>query len=230
MHEARTVIRENWLTRRLDSRSAAVAAFMTLTLLFAGLVEWSDTWGAQAWMPATRAQVFQQHEYWRAWTTLFVHADLKHLLSNSMLFFILGSFLHGYFGWVAFPALAFLSGGAVNLLVLSGMKEEIKLIGVSGVVFWMGGFWLILYFLIDRRRSLTQRALRAAGVGLALFMPAEAFDPTISYAAHFFGFVAGVAVGLTYYMVRRAAIKDAEVREVILEEQDQEPRLEEPDR
>src|SRR6266404_6300352 len=105
------VIRENWLTRKIDSRAAVIAAFLTLALLFGGLVYWSDKWNADSWMAASRLAVYGNHEWWRAWTTLFVHADAKHLLSNSLLFFILGSFLFGYFGWIAFPILAFAAGG-----------------------------------------------------------------------------------------------------------------------
>ncbi len=79
----------------------------------------------------------------------------------------------------------------------------------------MGGVWLVLYFLLDRRKSIVQRSLRALGVGLALFMPSEAFDPHISYKSHFIGFSLGVLFGLLYYSIHRDTFRAAEVREII---------------
>lgn len=211
-------IRDNWLTRRIDSRSAAVAALISLILVFAALLNWNGLYHADIWMPASGAAVFGKHEYWRAWSTLFVHADLRHLLANSFLFFILGTFIYGYFGLVAFPFLALFCGGLANLVVLRTMRPETELIGVSGVVYWMGGFWLILYFLIERRLTVTQRALRAFGVGLVLFMPAEAFDPTISYADHLTGFIFGLIAGLAFYLYKRREILSAEIHELVMDE------------
>jgi membrane associated rhomboid family serine protease len=82
----------------------------------------------------------------------------------------------------------------------------------------MGGVWLILYFLIERRKTLFQRALRAIGVGLALFMPAEAFDPKISYQTHLVGFLFGIIFGLGYYMWKRKEFLAAEVTETVFED------------
>ena len=215
--ESHTVVRENWLTRKLNSSAAPRAALVTLTLVLGSLVYWANFAGAQAWMSASRAEVFEHHDFWRCWTTLLVHADAKHLLSNCFLFFIMGSFLIGYFGLFVFPVLGFLMGGLTNLLVLNQMPPTVTLIGVSGVVFWMGGFWLVLYFFLESRKSLWQRALRATGVGLALFMPAEAFDPSISYQSHLLGFISGALSGLIYYFIRRRQFLVAEVVETIFE-------------
>jgi rhomboid protease GluP len=216
-----TVIRANWLTRNIDSTSAASAALTTLAMALGALLFWNNTWNAENWMAATRDQVIVHHEWWRAWTTLVVHADLRHLLSNSLLFFILGTFLYGYFGWIAFPFLPFVMGGLTNIYVLNGMRDTTELIGVSGAVFWMGGFWLVLYLMIDRRRSLTQRALRATGVGLALFMPAEAFDPSISYESHLVGFLSGLLCASIFYFFNRRKFQTAEVKEIVFDDGDE---------
>ena len=212
------VIRENWLTRKLHPRAKFTAILGVLWLAFAAVIYWGNRWNAEEWMPATHDAIFIKHEMWRAWTTLLVHADARHLVANCFLFYIIGLFLCGFFGFFIFPFLAFAMGGVTNLIVLHGMRSDTQLIGVSGVVFWMGGFWLVLYFLFDRRRSMVARALRAGGVSLLLFMPAEAFDPSISYAAHFTGFVIGAASGVIYYRWRRPEFKAAEVTELVSDE------------
>lgn len=191
---------------------------MTLFLVLGALAFWMDIYGASEWMAASKATVFGKHEYWRAWTTLLVHGDGKHLLSNALLFFVLGSFLTGYFGLWLVPLSALFLGGVLNFIVLSSMPEEVQLIGVSGVVFWMAGAWLLLYFLIETRRSLVQRSLRSLGVGLALFMPAEAFDPSISYKSHLWGFILGLLWATVYFAVKKRPLRQAEVRETTIEE------------
>jgi rhomboid protease GluP len=193
-------------------------AIATLVVVLLSIVSWTNFAGAGSWMAASREEVFSRNEYWRAWTTLFVHGDGKHLLSNAFLFFILGTFLTGYFGIILVLSSAFLMGGLTNLIVLAAMPLETHLVGLSGVVFWMGGAWLILYFLIERRRRLVQRFLRAAGVALALFMPAEAFDPSISYKSHFVGFSLGIIAGVLYFSVARKALYHAEVRDAVSED------------
>jgi rhomboid protease GluP len=214
-----TIVRENWLTRKIDSSAALTATVITLALVLGALIYWGDVWRAEQWMAASREQVFGAHQWWRAWTTLLVHADPRHLLSNSLLFFILGVFIYGYFGFLIFPVLAFFVGGITNLIVLWRMPPAAELIGVSGVVFWMGSFWLTLYFIIDRRKSLVQRALRASGVGLVLFFPAEAFDPSISYECHLIGFFLGIPCALIFYWLNRQSIRAAEIHETIVDDE-----------
>ena len=169
-------------------------------------------------MLASPESVFTQHEFWRPWTTLFAHANEKHLFSNLVFFSFFGVFLSGYFGLFLFPFLGFLVGGLVNFIVLANMPAEAHLLGASGVVFWMGGAWLSLYMLIDLKRSLYQRALRGLGVALAVFMPSETFDPQVSYSSHFYGFILGVLCGVLFYVANRKKFARAVKTQLIIEE------------
>ena len=209
-----------WLSKK-PNENGFVAAAITTFLLTLGCVAYWQNWGeASHWMPASNEGIFQNGLWLQMFTALFAHSDVKHLLSNSFLFFILGSFLAGYFGLLLFPLMAFLAGAAINLLVVRGMAPETRLLGASGIVFWMGGVWLALYSLLDQKRSIYQRSLRALGVALALFFPAEAFDPQTSYLSHWYGFIFGVLFGLIYYWWNRKTF----LRELVLE-----PVIEDPD-
>lgn len=214
-----TIVRETWLTRKPDPNAIFVANLVSTFVTLASLVYWLDLWGASAWMPASGETVFARHEYWRLWTTLFAHADIAHLLSNVFLFYLFGFFLGGHFGGFVFPGAALFFGGITNALVLKGMPSQVELIGISGVLYWMGAAWLILYFLIERRFNTYKRALRTLGVAILLFVPMEAFDPSISYAAHFVGFALGIAWGLLYYRIFRRRFHAAERSEIIFEEE-----------
>jgi rhomboid protease GluP len=217
------IIRDTWLSKKPHPLAAfTMSLFLLITVLLSGAY-WENFYQAQDWMAATKYQVFNQHEYWRAFTTLFVHGDGKHLMSNAFLFFILGSLLAAYFGVLLVPLMAVVFGGLGNLYVLSTMPADVQLIGASGMVFWMGGAWLTLYLILDRRRTWVQRSLRAFGVGLVLFMPAEAFDPTISYQAHLVGFILGVAWALVYFLIKQKPLRGAEVYETEAEEPEEVP-------
>ncbi|MGZ5280433.1 MAG: rhomboid family intramembrane serine protease, partial [Pseudobdellovibrionaceae bacterium] len=198
-----TLILSTWLSRKPHPWSFIIATAAALVMAVLSFVYLRDFAQLAQWMPASRDLVFEQNQFWRLGTSLFAHADEKHLLSNSFLFFILGSFMMGYFGFWNFPIMALLFGGLTNWIVLQSMPAQTKLIGMSGVVFWLGGAWLILYFLIERRKSLYQRAIRALGVGLILFFPAEAFDPSTSYKSHLIGFLLGLLWGLIYFLWNR---------------------------
>jgi rhomboid protease GluP len=212
------LILETWLTRKPHPWSFIIGAATTLVLVIVSLAYLRDFSGIASWMSANHSLVFDQHQFWRLWSTLFAHADERHLLSNSFLFFILGSFMTGYFSSWNFPVLAVFFGGLTNWIVLHAMPSQTMLIGMSGVVFWLGGAWLSLYFLIERRKTVYQRALRAIGVGLLLFFPAEAFDPSISYKSHLVGFALGVLWGAVFFLLNRRRLRRAETYRLVLDE------------
>lgn len=147
---------------------------------------------------------------YRLLSSTLIHADLGHLLSNLIIFIYLSYFIVGYFGVsVLFAGFGF--GAFINLIVLNQAVGAGGILGASGVCYWLAGFWLISYFLIDLRKSLKQRLLRSLGVALAVFMPSSAFDPHISYLSHFLGFVLGLGSGLFFYVLFRTKIKSKEV-------------------
>jgi rhomboid protease GluP len=211
------VIAENWLTRKPDQWASLIALISTLIVTIGSLVYWNNFFDLAILMPASHESIFVKYEFWRVWSTLLVHADQKHLISNLFLFYILGYFLSGYFGLVVFPIAALAFGGLTNLIVLWGMQTLTTLIGLSGVVFWMGGTWLALYFLIERRKAIWQRLLRTLGVALVLFMPSEAFDPSISYKTHFVGFILGILFGFFYNYSHFTLFRSAEFNRIVTE-------------
>ena len=214
----RSVLKATWLSRKPFPESALVAAFSTFLLAAASLLFWTGALHADRWMSATEAQVWGEGQYWRAWTTVFAHADLGHLVANAFLFFILSFFLYGYFGAGLFPVAALFWGGLINLISLRTYEPSVELIGASGVVYWMGGAWLILYFFLSQQKNFTHRLLRSLGVAILLFMPAEAFAPQVSYRTHLIGFVAGLLAGAAHYVRHRKRFREAEIREFEFDE------------
>lgn len=206
------VIKENWLTRKPRAYARDAAALFSLFVAFASLYYLASP-GA-GWMVAQPGAVFGAHEWWRAWTTLFAHADFGHFFSNIILFIPLAYLLSAYFSPLFFPGLGILAGGLANLLVLTTLPPDTTLLGISGVVYWMGAAWLTLFLLIDRRERLKRRFGSALFLALMLFVP-ETLRPEVSHLSHFLGFVSGAASGGALYALQRKEILAAEAREAV---------------
>lgn len=212
-----TRIKENWLTRKPNPAATDATMTMGLLLFTAGFVFLMNLFNAGQWMPASGEAVFVKHEYWRLWTALFAHADLEHLLSNAVLFFPFAYFLSSYFGVLFVPILGLFFGGLTNFLVLKDMLPQTSLIGISGVVYWLGSSWLTLYLLIDRRDSMRRRVAKVVIISSVLFAP-QAYKPEVSYMSHALGYLLGVLSSALYYWFNRQRFLNAEVMEHIIEE------------
>lgn len=213
--ETKTIITENWFTRAANP-NALLGTLLLAVLLYGGCyLYFYDVWEAASWMSANRAQVFEQHQWWRAWTTLIAHGDLAHLLANSFLFFLFAYTLMSYFSWWFFPVAGFFMGGLVNLVVLATMDPHVNLVGASGVVHWMGAAWTTLYLLLENRQSFRSRFGSGLFLMLMLFTP-DTYKPNVSYMAHFVGFVFGVSGAYLYYVLNRREFDRSVRRETII--------------
>ena len=215
--EKTITIKGNWLTRKPHRNGLYATLFLTVILLFGTFIYLNNIFKAELLMPASYFSVFEQHQVWRIWTTLFAHADIHHVLSNLILFLPFAYYLSGYFDFIFFPVMGFFAGGCVNLVVLYTMPEKGYLIGSSGVVHWMGAAWMTLSFLIDRRESWGRRFLKVLGVSLILFIP-DTFKTEVSYLSHFIGYILGVFCASLYYVTFSRKFAAAEVVEIEYDE------------
>ncbi|MGZ3728578.1 MAG: rhomboid family intramembrane serine protease [Bdellovibrionota bacterium] len=213
--ETKVVLRETWLSRKPRKHALDLSLLLVALLVAATFLYLNGLLAADRWMAASGAAVFDHKEIWRAWTTLFAHADLGHLLGNIFLFLPFSYFLAGYYPRWFFPVLGFFTGGLVNFAVLATMPREATLVGVSGVVYWMGAAWVTLYLLIERKEPLRRRWGKAVIVTAALFIP-DTFRPEVSYLSHYLGFLTGVVMAAGLFRLRRKEFRSAEEREYLL--------------
>ncbi len=214
------IIKENWFTRKPNTHSSTVTLFLTIVLFTSGIYYFRDVFSVQQWMGASYNTVFIDKNYWRLWTTLFAHADFGHLINNALLFIPLTYLLYGYFGFWFFPIVGIFLGGITNAIVLTTMDHHIQLIGISGVVYWMGGAWFTLFLLIDHRKTLRYRLANVIFLMVMLFIP-ETYWPHVSYLAHFVGFLFGVVSAFTLYLLRRKTFESAQVIEYVFDDDDE---------
>ena len=203
------VVKETHLSRKPARRSWWVAAASLLLLLAVSVIYWTDFLGLARELPATGESVFRHGEYWRLLTSIATHADFRHFLSNGLAFGVLSFLLFGYFGTLVYPTLSWGLGALVTGLALTTYPDTTRLVGASGVVYLMAGFWLTMYLSIERRYRPVKRFTRAFGFALIVLVP-TVWDPSVSYRTHAIGFGIGVVFGLVFFVKRRESLRQSE--------------------
>ena len=213
IEEYDVTVKETLLSKKPAEGSGLVAAASLLTMLGFSLLFWSNPAGWASWYPASPEQVFEQGQYWRLLTSIFVHADLKHLLSNAIGVVGLSYLLYGYFGCKVYPCLMLGAGAVVTLIALMTYPPNTSLVGASGVIYLMAAFWLTLYVCLERRHSVGKRIIRATGFLLIVLIP-TGYNPQTSYRTHAIGFGFGVLVAIFYFLLNKRRLHRAEEVEI----------------
>ncbi len=193
-----------------NSASFLMAALTVFVMILSTLLFW---WAPESWadfLPAMKNAVMRDHQWWRIFTAVFIHADLEHLLSNMLMLGIFSFFIYGYFGFTIFPLISLILAAAVNFFTIQSYGPETSLLGASGLVYVLGGFWLAMYFFIQRQYPPMMRLIRVVGVALMMFAPTT-FIPTTSYTAHGYGFLFGVMAAVIYFLINKKSIRNLEV-------------------
>jgi membrane associated rhomboid family serine protease len=143
--------------------------------------------------------VILQGQYWRLFTSLFLHAGVLHLLFNLFALYVLGPPLERSIGSLRFGVCylisGLLSGAGVLFLTVIGLVQVAQLVGASGCIMGIVGAWA--GFLL-RHRQAPHAKQRLVNV-LMIVGIQTAFDlstPQVSLAAHLCGLIAGFFLGL----------------------------------
>lgn len=145
--------------------------------------------GGQTWDAVNDGAV------WRLATSVLLHADLLHLLTNAVGLWVLGRIAEP---WVGAPRLAMwfvvggLGGSAASQLAGVPVSD-----GASGAAFcWMAALWMLAF---RRRASLPAQDQRLLGPGLGTLIVANValsiVVPGVDVVAHLGGLGAGLALG-----------------------------------
>ncbi len=205
-------IKSTLLSQKPRKGSLLVALLSVTVLLFVSLLCWRNPYLFKL-LAGNRYQVLVEQEYWRLLTTTAIHADLTHFLSNAILFALFTFLLYGYFGFWVFPVAVAALGSLTNYLSLLTYSENIQLIGASGLVYLMEGFWLTIYVLVERTHQLKRRVLVAMGIALIVLIPSN-LSPRVSYRTHAIGCGIGIIVALGYFQARKEQIRSLETFQI----------------
>ncbi len=180
----------------------AILCFLIFTTI--SMIHWHAS--LSELLGASSHAVYTRGEYWRLLTTMFIHADMLHLLANSFLFLIFGWLLKAYFGTMVFPLSSFIIGTATTAMTIATYEPAVLLIGASGMIYGMAALWIFFYIRFDCDHTCQVRIIRAAGFAMVMLLPTT-FNPSTSYRSHAIGFVNGIIAGFLLLPAVRWKIK-----------------------
>ncbi|HTL36249.1 MAG TPA: rhomboid family intramembrane serine protease [Kofleriaceae bacterium] len=178
-------------------------AWVTIAIIVANVVVFSIDVAAGAGMKHTSPQTLialggdvplrtLHGEWWRAFSSMFVHAGFRHLTLNMLVLFYLRRTEREY-GHAAFAVIYVVAG--LGGQVASDIQGQVVSVGASGAVFGVIGAAVVAM----RRSRLDAQALRRAwllATAFILLSVIDAFrDPQIDNAGHAGGLVAGISIG-----------------------------------
>ena len=138
--------------------------------------------------------VLSTGEYWRFFTSMFIHNGLIHAIFNMIFLYHAGAYLEPYLGKERFIAFYFISGLLVSLC--TGIFTYSLSVGASGAVFALLGY--ILYFNIQARRTGMKTNNLIIPI-VAINMVITLLIPSISFVGHFSGLVIGFLYAHIHY-------------------------------
>jgi rhomboid protease GluP len=200
------------ITRKIYKNSAPLTALFLLIVVLFSQFYWLNSFNLSTYLPAVHEEIIGHNQWWRVFTSTLIHADGGHLLSNLYMLGILSFFCYGYFGFLVYPVYTFLGAGFVNYIAILTYPPYVHLLGASGLVYLLGGFWLTLYLFIQRQYSISKRLVRVLGIALMIFFPTS-FEQTTSYRTHFIGFLVGISMSVFYFLLNKQKIRSHELYE-----------------
>lgn len=135
--------------------------------------------------------------YWQLFTSLFIHANLLHILGNMFFLLIYGVRAEDLFSDWQYLAIYFASGLAGNFLSLL-MGPDVVSVGASGAIFGIFGASVIYM-----RKSIGQSIAGALIFALYLFI--FNIGAGVNLLAHFGGLATGLLIGYSLAKRQRQA-------------------------
>ena len=129
-----------------------------------------------------------QGDYWRLFTSMFVHADIAHIVGNMLFLLIFGLRGEEMFSLPEYLSIYVLGGLTGNLISLLLLPNDTISVGASGAIFAMFGASVIY-----ARRSFRQSIIGA--LIYAFFLLFLSSGVGVNNFAHIGGLVAGLVIG-----------------------------------
>ena len=145
------------------------------------------------------SKVIYDLEIWRLVTSMFLHGDTLHLVSNMISLLIFGSYVELSFSKYKFVVIYFISGILGSLFTIFFLPLNAISLGASGAIFGLIGAALSIS-IVERNAPLI-----ILGLVYAFYFVISSFAPGINYFAHIFGLLGGFVTG---YIFRRNTRKE----------------------
>ena len=172
-----------------------VAVFLLMTMAGDVLSDVIYLFGALEWN-----SILNNGEYYRLFTSMFLHFGVDHLFHNMVFLFFVGCFMEEALGSIKYLLFYLLSGmgaGVVSVLYDSWLNLHVISVGASGAVFGIVGG---LFYIVIRHKG------RYEGIGLPgmliMILGSLSYGFTgsgVDNGAHIGGLISGFLLCIIFY-------------------------------
>jgi len=137
--------------------------------------------------------IFEDGEYYRLFTSMFMHFDFEHLMSNMFSLLVIGRYLEPLVGKLRFLLIYILSGLGGNIIScwIEFAREDYAVsVGASGAVFGLMGALLCLVILNRGRIGTITKQGMYFMVAASLYSGFS--SPSVDNVAHIGGLICGI--------------------------------------
>lgn len=135
-------------------------------------------------------------QFWRIFTSIFLHMGFVHLLFNMFSLFLFGPEMEKIAGKARFITIYLLSGVFGNVATFLTQDFGYATIGASGAIFGIFGAFLALVFYTHR----TMPQLKQIILPIVIISVIMTFlQPDVNVAGHLGGLATGFILGLVYF-------------------------------
>lgn len=162
--------------------------------------------------------IYQEQEYWRFITPIFLHANMGHVMFNSFALFIFGPALERMVGKFRFLIFYLATGiiGNIGTYVIDPLSI-VPHLGASGAIYGLLGAYI--YMTLRRHDLIDPHSAQMVRIIFIIGLITTFLRSNINIAAHLFGFLAGALLGPIllqkarpfYKPVYRKELKDDEI-------------------
>lgn len=149
--------------------------------------------------------VFEQYQFWRLLTNMFMHFSMMHLFSNMLYLFLIGLNMERQIGRWKYLALYLMTGFGASLISTAFYYmrgENVVSAGASGAVYGLIGALVVLTY---KTRGQTGRGMMWLRIGFViLFLFYSNFMSTrVDVVAHIAGFILGIILAIAFNAIGR---------------------------
>jgi rhomboid protease GluP len=144
------------------------------------------------------AAVLQHGEWWRIFSSAFLHGSIPHIGLNMLALYFLGTDVERVYGTLRYALIYLLATIGSGLAVVYFSAPDVPTLGASGAIFGLFGAIVAVGIRLGARgRSLIGRVLPILAINLVFTFSV----PGISAAAHVGGLITGFLAGLVLFMM-----------------------------
>jgi membrane associated rhomboid family serine protease len=145
---------------------------------------------------AQQADLIRAGEWWRAATSMFLHASLAHVGFNMWALYLFGPALERRYGSLPFTLL-YLTAGLGGSALYHLVGRDNPAVGASGAIFGLMGA-LIVTLYQQRHTPMARAILSQLMLLLAINLALPLMIANIAWEAHLGGLIAGAAVAVAW--------------------------------